>query len=58
MWARASAWRSSVLGAPGDHLALVDDVVADQLAQAERPRHAVDEGDHVDAEAWSASGCS
>jgi hypothetical protein len=39
-----------VLGPAGDDLALVADVVADQLLEAERPRHAVDEGDHVDPE--------
>ena len=39
-----------VLGAAGDDLALVADVVLDQLLEAERLRHAVDEGDHVDAE--------
>ena len=50
MWARASALAQLVLGAPGDDLALVADVVVDQLLQAERPRHAVDERDHVDAE--------
>ena len=39
-----------VLGAADDDLALVADVVLDQLLEAERARHAVDEGDHVDAE--------
>ena len=39
-----------VLGAPGHDLALVGDVVLDQLLEAERARHAVDQGDHVDAE--------
>ena len=39
-----------VLGAADHHLALVADVVLDQLLEAERPRHAVDEGDHVDPE--------
>ena len=38
------------LGAALDDLALVGDVVADQLLEAERLRHVVDEGDHVDAE--------
>ena len=40
-----------VLGAAGDDLALVVDVVLDQLAQAEGARHPVDQRDHVDAEA-------
>ena len=39
-----------VLGAPGDDLALVLDVVLDQLAQAEGARDPVDERHHVDAE--------
>ena len=39
-----------VLGAPDDDLALVIDVVADDLAQRERARHVVDERHHVDAE--------
>ena len=47
-----------VLGAAGDDLALVVDVGLDQLLQRQRPRHAVDERDHVDAEACSASGCA
>src|SRR5262249_12533007 len=36
-----------VLRAPGDDLALVVEVVADQLEQRQRPRHAVDERDSV-----------
>src|SRR5215211_5966898 len=40
-----------VLGAPRYDLALMDHVVVDQLLQRERPWHAVDEGDHVHAEA-------
>ena len=40
-----------VLGTPGDDLALVDDVVVDELAETEGPRHAVDQRDHVDPEA-------
>ena len=48
---RARSARSQlVLGAPGDDLLLVEDVVADHLAQVERARHAVRERDHVDAE--------
>ena len=43
--------RQLVLGAAGDDVALVDDVVADRLEQAQRLRDAVDERDHVDAEA-------
>ena len=39
-----------VLRAAHDDLALVVDVVLDDLAQRQRPRHAVDERDHVDAE--------
>ncbi len=39
-----------VLGAADHDLALVVDVVLDQLLEAERLRHSVDEGDHVDAE--------
>ncbi len=39
-----------VLRAPHDDLALVVDVVADDLAQRQGARHVVDEGDHVDAE--------
>ena len=50
MWARASARASSVLGPAGDDLLLVADVLLDQLSQAERLRHAVDQRDHVDAE--------
>ena len=40
-----------VLRPAGDDLALVVDVVVDQLAQAQRLRNAVHERDHVDAEA-------
>ena len=39
-----------VLGPAGHHLALVDDVVVDKLLEAERSRHSVDQGDHVEAE--------
>ena len=39
-----------VLRAAHDHVALVVDVVADDRQQAERARHAVDQGDHVHAE--------
>ncbi len=39
-----------VLRAAGDDLALVADVVADQVAQRQRLRDVVDEGDGVDAE--------
>ncbi len=39
-----------VLRAADDHLALVIDVVADHLAQRQRPRDVVDERDHVHAE--------
>ena len=39
-----------VLRAPHDHVALVVDVVVDDLEQRERPRHAVDERDRVHAE--------
>ena len=39
-----------VLGATDDHLALVVDVVADQLPQGERARHVVDQGNHVHPE--------
>ena len=39
-----------VLGAADHDLALVADVVLDQLLEAERARHAVDQGDHVDPE--------
>ena len=42
--------RELVLRPPDDDLALVVDVVAQDLAQAERLRHAVDERDHVHAE--------
>ena len=38
------------LGPTGDDLALVLDVVADHVPQAERPRHAFDQRDHVHAE--------
>ena len=38
------------LGPPDDDLALVADVGLDRLAQRQRPGHAVDERDHVDAE--------
>ena len=38
------------LGPAGDHLALVVDVVVDQLLEAERAGHPVDQGDHVEAE--------
>lgn len=37
-------------GAPDDHVELMVDVVADQLVQAQRARHAVDDGQHVGAE--------
>ena len=40
-----------VLGAAGDDLALVVDVVVDHLEQAEGARHVVDQRHHVDAEA-------
>ena len=39
-----------VLGPAGDDLTLVFDVVLDQLEQAQRPRHAVDQRHHVGAE--------
>jgi hypothetical protein len=39
-----------VLGPPHDHLALVIDVVLDDLAQRQRARDVVDERDHVDTE--------
>ena len=39
-----------VLGPADDYLALMADVVLDALLEAQRPRHAVDERDHVDAE--------
>ena len=39
-----------VLRAPGDDLALVVEIVPDELEQRERPRHAVDERDRVVAE--------
>ena len=39
-----------VLGAANDDVALVVDVVVDQLLEPERARHAVDQGDHVHAE--------
>ncbi len=39
-----------VLGAADDDLALVRDVVLDQLLEAQGARHAVDQGDHVDPE--------
>ena len=39
------------LGAPGDDLDLVADVALQRVGEVERARHAVDEGDHVDAEA-------
>ena len=39
-----------VLRAAHDHVALVVDVVLDDRQQAERARHAVDQGDHVHAE--------
>ena len=39
-----------VLGAPDDDLALVLDVVVDDRAQRQRPRHVVDQRDRVDAE--------
>ena len=49
-WARASFWAQLVLRAPDDDLALVVDVRADDLAQRQRPRDAVDERDGVDPE--------
>ena len=39
-----------VAGAPDDDLDLVRDVVADELVQPQRPRHPVDQGQHVGAE--------
>ena len=38
-------------GAPDDHVELVLDVVADHLVEAQRARHAVDDRQHVGAEA-------
>ncbi len=42
--------RQLVLGAAHDHLALVSDVVVDDLPQVQRARNVVDERDHVHAE--------
>ena len=50
MWARCLGAAQFVLGAAGDDLALVIDVVLDQLQQAKRPRHAVDQSHHVGPE--------
>ncbi len=50
MWARSSALRRRYGGAALDDLDLVGDPVLDELVEAQRARHPVDEREHVRAE--------
>ena len=50
MWARSSASREPVAGAPLDDLDLVGDPVGDERIDRQRARHAVDQRQHVGAE--------
>ena len=51
MWARFRAFVEAELRAAPDHLDLVVDVVRERLGQVQRAGHAVDQRQHVDAEA-------